>query len=394
MADNKRDYYEVLGVGKGASEEDIKKAFKKMARKYHPDLNPGDKEAEEKFKEVNEAYEVLSDSEKKARYDRFGHAGVDPNFGAGGYRGGFSGDFNFDDVGDLLGNIFRGSGFGGQRRADPNAPRRGSDIRMSLSISFEEAAFGCKKEVTIERSEVCPSCKGNGCAEGFTPETCPECRGTGQVATTMHTMLGDIQSYAPCTRCAGRGKIIRKPCKECSGSGTVRKRRTIEAAIPAGIDHGQTISIRGQGHAGRNGGPGGDLLITIMVRPHKLFIRGEAGEDRYNVYCVQNITFPQAALGAVLDIPTIDGKVQYTIPEGTETETRFRLRGKGIPYLNGGGTRGDQYVTVHIETPRHLTREQKELLRKYAEATGGEASVRADDGGGGGPFWKKGKKKK
>ena len=366
-AENKRDYYEVLGVQKGASEEEIKKAYKKMARKYHPDLNPGDKEAEEKFKEVNEAYEVLSDSEKKARYDQFGFAGVDPNFGAGagGWGGGAGGaGFDFGDLGDIFGSFFGGGFGGGQTRRNPNAPQRGESIRMNLTISFEEAAFGCEKELTVDRYESCETCHGSGAAPGTSPETCPDCGGSGVVQTRRQTPMGVFASTAPCSRCGGRGKIIKEPCKDCRGSGVVRRQRKIQASVPAGIDDGQTISIRGQGHAGKNGGPAGDLLVTITVRPHELFRR-----EGTSVLCEAPITFPQAVLGAELEIPTIDGKVKYDIPEGTQSGTTFRLKGKGIPALNGRG-RGDQYVTVYIETPRNLNREQKEALKKFAEAVG------------------------
>ena len=365
-AENKRDYYEVLGVQKGATEEEIKKAYKKMARKYHPDLNPGDKDAEEKFKEVNEAYEVLSDSEKKARYDQFGFAGVDPNFGAGagGWGGGAGGaGFDFGDLGDIFGSFFGGFG-GGQARRNPNAPQRGESIRMNLTISFEEAAFGCEKELELDRYESCETCRGSGAAPGTSPETCPDCGGSGVVQTRRQTPMGVFASTAPCSRCGGRGKIIKEPCKDCRGSGMVRRRRKIQASVPAGIDNGQTISIRGQGHAGKNGGPAGDLLVTITVRPHELFRR-----EGTSVLCEAPITFPQAVLGAELEIPTIDGKVKYDIPEGTQSGTTFRLKGKGIPALNGRG-RGDQYVTVYIETPRNLNREQKEALKKFAEAVG------------------------
>ena len=363
-AENKRDYYEVLGVQKGASEEEIKKAYKKMARKYHPDLNPGDKDAEEKFKEVNEAYEVLSDSEKKARYDQFGFAGVDPNFGAGGGGYGGGAGFDFGDLGDIFGSFFGGGFGGGQTRRNPNAPQRGESIRMNLTISFEEAAFGCEKELTIDRYESCETCRGSGAAPGTSPETCPDCGGSGVVQTRRQTPMGVFASTAPCSRCGGRGKIIKEPCKDCRGSGMVRRRRKIQASVPAGIDNGQTISIRGQGHAGKNGGPAGDLLVTITVRPHELFRR-----EGTSVLCEAPITFPQAVLGAELEIPTIDGKVKYDIPEGTQSGTTFRLKGKGIPALNGRG-RGDQYVTVYIETPRNLNREQKEALKKFAEAVG------------------------
>ena len=360
----KRDYYEVLGIQKGASEDEIKKAYKKLARKYHPDMNPGDKEAEEKFKEVNEANEVLSDQEKKTRYDQFGFAGVDPNYGAGaGGAGGFGGGFDFGDLGDIFGSFF-GGGFGGGQRRNPNAPQRGESIRASVSVSFTDAAFGCEKSVTLERSEMCGTCKGNGCAPGTTPEVCPDCHGTGTVQVRRQTPMGVFASNGPCRKCGGTGRLIHQPCPDCRGGGTVRKRKTIQVTIPAGIDHGQTISLRGQGNAGKNGGPAGDLLITVMVQPHDLFRR-----DGVDVFCEAPITFTQAVLGAELEIPTIDGKVKYSIPEGTQTGTVFRLKGKGIPVLNGRG-RGDQYVTVTIETPRNLNKEQKEALRKFSETVG------------------------
>ena len=359
----KRDYYEVLGIQKGASEDEIKKAYKKLARKYHPDMNPGDKEAEEKFKEVNEANEVLSDPEKKARYDQFGFAGVDPNYGAGAGGGAYGGGFDFGDLGDIFGSFF-GGGFGGGQRRNPSAPQRGESIRASVSVSFTEAAFGCEKSVTLERSEQCPTCKGNGCAPGTTPEICPDCHGTGTVQTRRQTPMGVFASNGPCRKCGGTGRLIHQPCPDCRGTGAVRKRKTIKVNIPAGIDHGQTISLRGQGNAGRNGGPAGDLLITVMVQPHELFRR-----DGVDVFCEAPITFAQAVLGAELEIPTIDGKVKYSIPEGTQTGTVFRLKGKGIPVLNGRG-RGDQYVTVTIETPRNLNKEQKEALRRFSETLG------------------------
>ena len=359
----KRDYYEVLGVSKNASEDEIKRAYKKLARKYHPDMNPGDKEAEEKFKEVNEANEVLSNPEKKAKYDQFGFAGVDPNYGAGqgGYGG--AGGFDFGDLGDIFGSFF-GGGFGGGGRRNPNAPQRGESIRASLSVEFTEAAFGCEKSITIDRSEQCPTCKGKGCAPGTTPEVCTECHGTGTVTQAQRTPFGMMQSQTVCPKCRGKGQIIHQPCPDCRGAGAVRQRRTIQVNIPAGIDNGQTISLRGQGHSGKNGGPAGDLLITVMVRPHEIFRR-----DGTAVFCEAPITFTQAVLGGTLEIPTIDGKVKYDIPEGTQTGTVFRLRGKGIPVLNGRG-RGDQYVTVNIETPRNLNREQKEALKKFSESLG------------------------
>lgn len=361
----KRDYYEVLGVGRGASDDEIKKAYRKLAKKYHPDLNPDNAEAEKNFKEVNEAYEVLSDANKKARYDQFGFAGVDPNYGAGaGGGGGFGGftDFDFGDLGDIFGSFF-GGGFGGGR-AQRNGPQRGESIRVGVTVSFEEAAFGCEKEVTVERVDQCPTCKGSGCAEGTTPEVCTQCGGSGQVQQRRQTPMGVFATTTTCPKCGGRGKIIHTPCKDCGGTGQQRKRKTIQVNIPAGIDNGQTISLRGQGSAGKNGGPAGDLLITVTVRPHQLFRR--EGND---VLCDAPVTFTQAVLGGEMEIPTIDGKVKYDIPEGTQTGTTFRLRGKGIPNLNGRG-RGDQYVTVYIETPRNLNREQKDALKKFSQSLG------------------------
>jgi len=365
MAENKRDYYEVLGVSKGASEEEIKKAYKKLARKYHPDMNPGDKTAEEKFKEINEANEVLSDPAKKARYDQFGFAGVDPSYGAGSSGGGYGGgmDFDFGDLGDLFGSFF-GGGFGGATRSNPNAPQRGESLRTSVTITFEEACFGCEKEVIIERVEQCDDCRGSGCEPGTTAEVCSDCQGRGVIQQRHQTPLGFMSSSSPCPRCGGKGKIIHKPCKTCSGRGMVRKRKTLKVSIPAGIDNGQTISLRGQGNAGKNGGPSGDLLIVIAVRPHDVFRR-----EGTSILCEAPITFAQAALGAELEIPTIDGKVKYSIPEGTQSGTTFRLKGKGVPGM-GGRARGDQYVTVYIETPRNLTKEQKAALRKFSELLG------------------------
>ena len=367
MPEQKRDYYEVLGVSKGATDEEIKKAYRKKAKQYHPDLNPGDKTAEAKFKEANEAYEVLSDKDKRARYDQFGHAGVDPNFGAGGPGGGFGGFGGFDmgdiDLGDIFGSFF-GGGFGGGSSRARSGPMKGDTLRASVTISFEEAAFGCEKEVTVERYETCDTCHGSGCAPGTSPEVCPDCHGTGTVQVRRQTPMGVFATSAPCAKCGGKGRIIHQPCKDCRGSGMVRKKKTIQASIPAGIDNGQTISIRGQGNAGKNGGPAGDLLITITVRPHELFRR-----EGTSVLCEAPITFTQAVLGAELEIPTIDGKVKYTLPEGTQSGTTFRLKGKGIPSINGRG-RGDQYVTVYIETPKNLNKEQKEALRKFAETMG------------------------
>ena len=367
MPEQKRDYYEVLGVSKGASDDEIKKAYRKLAKKYHPDMNPGDKEAEAKFKEVNEAYSILSDSDKRARYDQFGHAGVDPNFGAGGPGGGFGGfDMGDIDLGDIFGSFFGGGfgGFGGSSSARRNGPQKGESLRASLTISFEEAAFGCEKEINLTRTEQCEACHGSGTEPGTTAETCPDCRGTGVVRVQQRTGGFAFSSTAPCSRCRGTGKIIHTPCKACGGSGSVKKSKRVTVSIPAGIDDGQAISLRGQGNAGKNGGPAGDLIVAVHVKPHPQFHR-----DGTTVLYEQPVTFYQAVMGAELEIPTIDGKVKYNLPAGTQTGTTFRLRGKGIPELRGRG-RGDQYVTVRVQVPTSLNGEQKEALRAFAEAMG------------------------
>ncbi len=367
MPEQKRDYYEVLGVSKGASDDEIKKAYRKLAKKYHPDMNPGDKEAEAKFKEVNEAYSILSDSEKRARYDQFGHAGVDPNYGAGGPGGGFGGfDMGDIDLGDIFGSFFGGGfgGFGGSATSRRNGPQKGESLRASLTISFEEAAFGCEKEINLNRTEECEACHGSGAEPGTTAETCPDCRGTGVVRVQQRTGGFAFSSTAPCSRCRGTGKIIHTPCKACGGSGSVKKTKRVTVSIPAGIDDGQAISLRGQGNAGKNGGPAGDLIVAVHVKPHPQFHR-----DGTTVLYEQPVTFYQAVMGAELEIPTIDGKVKYNLPAGTQTGTTFRLRGKGIPELRGRG-RGDQYVTVRVQVPTSLNGEQKEALRAFAEAMG------------------------
>ncbi len=374
MADQKRDYYEVLGVDKSASKDDIKKAYRKITKENHPDLHPGDKACEERFKEANEAYEVLFDDEKRKKYDQFGHAAFDPNAGFGG--GGFGG-FDFGDLGDIFGgfsDIFGGGfgGFGSQRRADPNAPRKGSDLRATLNISFEEAAFGCEKEVQVGIIEQCPDCKGSGSAAGTSPETCPECNGSGQVVTQQRTPFGVMQSSGQCPKCKGRGKIIHTPCKTCHGMGNIRKQHKIKVKVPAGIDDGQALPLRGKGNAGVNGGPAGDLFISIIVRPSAIFER-----EGVTVYLDQEISFAEAALGAEIEVPTIDGKVKLTIPEGTQPGATFRLREKGIPYLNGKGSRGDQYVQVRISVPKKLNSEQKEKLRAFSEAMGNTSNVKS-----------------
>ena len=356
----KRDYYEVLGVKKDATADEIKKAYRKLTKENHPDLHPGDKACEERFKEANEAYEILSDEEKRKKYDQFGHAAFDPNAGFGG--GGFDGFGGFGGFGDIFSDIF--GGFGGATRSNPNAPRRGESIRATVNISFEEAAFGCKKEVTVAKIETCTDCKGTGCAPGTTPEICPDCKGTGQVTVAQRTPFGMMQSSSPCTKCRGTGKIIHQPCKTCRGMGSIRRQHKVEVNIPAGIDDGQTISKPGGGNAGVNGGPAGDLLVSVIVRPHARFER-----DGTSVLLEQEISYAQATLGAEVEVPTLDGKVKLTIPEGTQPGAVFRLRGKGIPFLRGSG-RGDQFVSVTIKVPKNLTGSQKELLRQFAASMG------------------------
>ena len=359
MAD-KRDYYEVLGVSRDASADDIKKAYRHEAKKYHPDLHPGDKEAEAKFKEINEAYEVLSDSDKKSRYDQFGHAGVDPNFGAGGGGSGFDG---FGDFGDIFSDIFGGFGFGGgsTRR---NGPKRGADIRQIIELTFEEAAFGCKKQLNINKTENCEVCNGTGAKPGTSPVTCTRCGGSGQVTTQTRTPLGYMRNVTTCPECHGSGKTIKDPCQSCRGTGRVRRQRTIEVDIPQGINDGQTMQISGGGEPGTKGGPTGDLLLTIRIKKHEIFTR-----DNFDVYISMPITFVQAALGATIKVPTISGVVEYDVPAGTQTGSVFRIRGKGVPYIRGKG-RGDQYVKVEIETPKNLSQSQKDILRQFDGTTG------------------------
>ena len=365
MAD-KRDYYEVLGVDKSASADDIKKAYRKLAKQYHPDLHPDDKVAEEKFKEINEAYEVLSDEDKKAKYDRFGFAGVDPSYGAGGAGGaGFGGFGDMDfDLGDIFSSFF-GGGFGGQRSANPNAPRRGSDIQSGVTISFEEAAKGCKRTVDVPRIEVCDVCSGSGAAKGSSPQTCPDCGGRGQVSTQQRTPFGVISSSKACSRCGGKGTIIANPCPKCKGNGRIRRSVKIEVNIPAGIDDGQIFNVRGQGNMGVNGGPAGDLRVGVNVRPHPFFER-----DGMNVWCDVNISFAQAALGDEIQVPTLDGKVKYTIPAGTQPGSVFKIRDRGIPSVNGRG-RGDQLLRIIVDVPKSLTQRQKELIRELNRELGG-----------------------
>lgn len=372
MADNKRDYYEVLGVSKNATDDEIKKAYRSLAKKYHPDLNPGDAEAERKFKEANEAYEVLSDSDKRDKYDRFGHAAFDPSSGGGsgfGGFGGFSGDFDF---GDIFSSFFGGS-TGSSSRSRRNAPIEGDDVGTYVNLTFEEAAFGCKKDIEFSRIEACPDCDATGAERGTTTETCSACRGTGHVTVKRQTMLGFMQTQTPCSPCKGTGKIIKCPCKNCNGKGYIKLRKKFEINIPAGIDHLQRIVKRGQGSAGRNGGPNGDLIIEVRVAEDKIFTR-----DGNNIFCEVPISFAEAALGAEIDIPILGGGTEkYDIPEGTQTGTSFTLRGRGIPDINSG-RKGDLIITVVVETPRNLSSEQKKLLKEFATSLG-ESNNKAKD---------------
>ena len=363
MAD-KRDYYEVLGVAKTAGDDEIKKAYRSLAKKYHPDMNPGDKEAEMKFKEVNEAYEVLSDSEKRSKYDRFGHAAFDPAAGGGSGFGGFGGFGGADfDFGDIFSSFFGGGG--GSSRSRQNMPVEGDDVATRVTISFDEAAFGCKKEITFARVEGCSECGTSGAAKGTQAETCQTCRGTGRVTVQQQTMLGYMQTQKACQGCRGTGKIIKTPCTNCNGKGFVKVNKKFEIQIPAGIDNMQRIIKRGQGSAGRNGGPAGDLIIEVRVKEDKIFTR-----DGNDIYCDVPISFAEAALGAEIDIPVLGGSTEkYQIPEGTQSGTSFTLRGKGITDINTK-RRGNLIITVMVETPRNLTSEQKKLLTAFDEALG------------------------
>ncbi|HIS03622.1 MAG TPA: molecular chaperone DnaJ [Candidatus Pullichristensenella avicola] len=354
----KRDYYEVLGVERTADEAAIKAAYRKLAKKLHPDVNPGDKDAEEKFKEVNEAYQVLSDPKKRAQYDRFGHQ--QPGAGGAGGYGDFSGFGGFGgfDVEDIFSSFF-GGGFGGGRARREQGPVPGADLRYDMTISFEEAARGCDKEINLVRDEPCENCHGTGAKPGTQPKTCPTCNGTGQVRTTSNTPFGTIQNVRTCPNCHGSGKTISDPCPKCNGRGKVRtsKRRTVR--IPAGIDNGQIVTIRGQGEMGERGGEAGDLLIVVTVRPHRLFKRN--GTD---LYLEMPLTFTQAALGCETDVPTLEKPVKYRFPEGTQPGQTFRIRGQGVPSLRGG-SRGDLYVTVTVEIPKRLSEKQKSILRQF-----------------------------
>ncbi len=364
MAD-KRDYYEILGLKKGASDDEIKKAFRKSAMKYHPDKNKGDKEAEEKFKEINEAYGVLSDPDKKAKYDRFGHAGVDPNagFGGGGF-GGFGGAGGFEDIFDMFGGMFGGGAYSQARR---NGPMRGGDIKKNITITFEEAAFGAKKKIKLTKPVTCEHCGGSGAEPGSGSHTCGRCGGSGQVETVQRTPFGQFQSISTCPECGGTGEIIDEKCSRCHGSGTERKEVKIAVSIPAGVDDGSVISVRGHGTPGKNGGPPGDLFLIISVKPHELFRR-----DGNNLILEIPVTFAQAALGDEIIVPTLEGKISYKIPPGTQPGTVFRLKGNGIK-PERSARKGDLYVKVLLEVPKNLTAEQKELLEQLDERIGAEA---------------------
>jgi molecular chaperone DnaJ len=353
----KRDFYDVLGVDRQASKEEIKKAYRKLARQYHPDVNKDDPQAEDKFKEVKEAYETLSDDQKKAHYDQFGH--TDPNQGFGGQ--GFGGADFGGGFGDIFDMFFGG---GGGRRRDPNAPRQGSDLQYTMSLSFEEAAFGLEKEIEIPREEECSTCHGSGAKPGTHPETCPHCNGTGQLNVEQQTPFGRIVNRRVCHHCQGKGKLIKEKCHTCGGDGHVQKRKKIQVKIPAGVDEGQQIRVSGQGEAGMNGGPAGDLYVVFTIKSHPFYERD--GDD---VFCEIPLNFAQVTLGDDIEVPTLYGKVKLKIPVGTQSGTHFRLRGKGIKNVRGYG-QGDQHVTVKVVTPKHLSDREKELFKELSEISG------------------------
>lgn len=363
MAEAKRDYYEVLGVSRSASDAEIKKAYRALAKKYHPDMNPGDKEAEKKFKEASEAYAVLSDSEKRRQYDQFGHAAFEGGAGGAGGFGGF--DFNGADFSDIFGDIFGDLFGGGARRGRSNGPMKGANIRKSIRITFEEAVFGCEKELDLVLKDPCGSCQGTGAKPGTSPETCPKCGGKGQVVYTSQSFFGTVQNVQTCPNCNGSGKIIKEKCPDCAGTGYTSSRKKIKVTIPAGIDNGQSVRIRDKGEPGINGGPRGDLLVEINVSRHPIFQRQDV-----HIFSTVPISFAQAALGGDVKIPTVDGDVIYTVKPGTKTDTKVRLKGKGVPSLRNSQVRGDHYVTLVIQTPEHLSAEAKEALRRFDELTG------------------------
>lgn len=367
----KRDYYEVLGVSKSASDSELKSAYRKLAKKYHPDMNPGDKEAEAKFKEASEAYSVLSDPDKRRQYDQFGHAAFEG--GAGGGAGGF--DFNGMDMGDIFGDIFGDFFGGGRSRAQNNGPMKGQNLHHTIRITFEEACFGTEKELDLPLQDECESCHGTGAKAGTTPETCSKCGGKGQVVYTQQSLFGMVRNVQTCPACRGTGKIIRDKCPDCHGSGYITRKRKISVTVPAGIDNGQSIRIREKGDPGVNGGPRGDLLVEVAVSRHPIFQR-----QGIDIYSSAPITFAQAALGGDVRIKTVDGEVEYTVKPGTQTDTRIRLRGKGVPSLRNKSIRGDQYVTLVVQVPTKMNGEQKELLKKFDEAMYGKPEEKEENG--------------
>ena len=364
MAESKRDYYEVLGVSKDADDAAIKKAYRALAKKYHPDMNPGDAEAEKKFKEASEAYAVLSDAEKRRQYDQFGHAAFEGGAGGAGGFGGF--DFNGADYGDIFGDIF-GDLFGGGRRGGRanNGPMKGANIRKSIRITFEEAVLGCKKELEVILKDPCTTCGGTGAKPGTSPETCPKCGGKGQVVYTSQSFFGTVQNVQTCPNCGGSGKVIKEKCTSCSGTGYTSSKKKIEVTIPAGIDNGQSVRIREKGEPGTNGGPRGDLLVEVNVSRHPIFQRQDM-----HIFSTVPISFAQAALGGDVKIQTVDGAVIYNVKPGTKTDTKVRLKGKGVPSLRNSAVRGDHYVTLVIQTPEKLSAEAKEALRRFDELSG------------------------
>ena len=365
----KRDYYEVLGVDRGADDATLKKAYRKLAKKYHPDMNPGDKEAEAKFKEATEAYGVLSDPDKRRQYDQFGHAAFE-NGGGGAGAGGFGGfDFGGGDMGDIFGDIFGDLfGGGGSRRRANNGPMKGANLRAVVHITFEEAVFGCQKELEINLKDTCTTCHGTGAKPGTSPETCSKCNGTGQITYTQQTMFGSVRNVTTCPDCNGTGKIIKDKCPDCYGTGYVAKRKKIKVTIPAGIDNGQMLRDRGNGEPGTNGGPRGDLLVEVVVSQHPVFKRQDT-----TIYSTVPISFVKAALGGPIRIKTVDGEVEYEVKPGTQTDTRVRLKGKGVPSLRNRNVRGDHFVTLVVQVPERMTEAQKEALRKFDDAMNGIA---------------------
>ncbi|MCB5651578.1 molecular chaperone DnaJ [[Ruminococcus] gnavus] len=365
MAESKRDYYEVLGVSKDADDAAIKKAYRALAKKYHPDMNPGDAEAEKKFKEASEAYAVLSDAEKRRQYDQFGHAAFEGGAGGAGGFGGF--DFNGADFGDIFGDIFGDLFGGGGRRGGRanNGPMKGANIRKSIRITFEEAVFGCKKELEVILKDPCTTCGGTGAKPGTSPETCPKCGGKGQVVYTSQSFFGTVQNVQTCPNCGGSGKVIKEKCTSCSGTGYTSSKKKIEVTIPAGIDNGQSVRIREKGEPGTNGGPRGDLLVEVNVSRHPIFQRQDM-----HIFSTVPISFAQAALGGDVKLQTVDGAVIYNVKPGTKTDTKVRLKGKGVPSLRNSAVRGDHYVTLVIQTPEKLSAEAKEALRRFDELSG------------------------